>query len=367
MNRASSPGALARTVGAEEEFLLVHPDGRLAEQGDAVTQGASESDGGGQFDHELKRAQAEIGSVPTTDLRELEADLGRLRHELAISAAEGGALVVASGTHPVAADPRTTRDDRYRTMNATFGIVARQQLTCGMHVHIGVDSPAEGIAVLDRVQPWLPLLTALSANSPFHRGADTDYASYRSVLWGQWPTAGPTASFGELPNYRRVQQDLIASGAALDDGMLYYDIRLSATYPTVEIRVADVCPAPSTAIMIAGLARALVETAVREWKDGGAAPDDRIEVLRARSWRAARWGMTGELLDASSLGVQLRPAWACVDALLSHVDGALSDFGDGDAVGDGLAAQRQAGTGAQRQRAAYAAGGFAAVLDMLTL
>jgi carboxylate-amine ligase len=286
---------------------------------------------------------------------------------LVISAAGTASLIVASGTHPFAVNPRTTRDERYRAMTEAFGAVARQQLTCGMHVHVGVDSPEEGVAVVDRIQPWLPLVTALSANSPLHRGADTDYASYRSVLWGQWPTAGPTAPFGDLANYRRTQQDLIASGAALDDGMLYFDARLSANYPTVEIRVADVCPDTGTATALAGLVRALVETAVREWKDGNAAPDERVEMLRARAWRAARWGMTGDLLDASSTTPVTRAAWTCVDALVSHVEAVLSDFGDTALVGNALAALQDSGTGSQRQRAAYATGGFESVLDLLTL
>jgi carboxylate-amine ligase len=252
-------------------------------------------------------------------------------------------------------------------MTDAFGVVAREQLTCGMHIHVAVDSPHEGVAVIDRIQPWLPLLTALSTNSPLHGSEDTGYASYRSVLWGQWPTAGPTAAFGDLATYRRAQHDLIASGAALDDGMLYFDARLSANYPTVEIRVADVCRDAGTAVAIAGLARGLVETAVRDWKDGRPAPGDRVELLRARAWRAARWGMTGDLLDVSAEAVERRPAWACVDTLLRHVAVAVSDFDDRHVIEAGLSGLRESGTGAQHQRAAHTAGGYDAVLDLLTL
>ncbi|MCW2495764.1 MAG: putative glutamate--cysteine ligase 2 [Jatrophihabitans sp.] len=351
----------------EEEFLLVRADGELADEGDAVVRDAAAADESGQFEHELKRAQVEIGSAPASDLRSLTADLTRLRRELAVAAADDGARLVASGTHPTARHPRTTADERYRRMTETFGMVARQQLTCGMHVHVSVESPEEGVAVIDRVQPWLPLLTALSSNSPLRHGEDTGYASYRSVLWGQWPTAGPTPLFGDVAAYRRLQQGLIASGAAMDDGMLYFDARLSAHYPTVEIRVADVCPAARIATAIAGLARALVETAAREWRSGEAPSGERVELLRARAWRAARWGMAGELIAGPSARLEPRPAWHCVDELLEHVRDALDDLGDAATVTAGLAELRAEGTGAQRQRDAYAAGGFGAVLDLLTL
>ena len=110
--------------------------------------------------------------------------------------------------------------------------MARQQLSCGMHVHVGLESRAEGVAVLDRIRPWLSVLMALSANSPFAHGVDTGYASYRTVLWGQWPTATVTEAFGDEAGYDRVIAELIASEAALDDGMIYFEARLSASYPT---------------------------------------------------------------------------------------------------------------------------------------
>jgi carboxylate-amine ligase len=360
----------ARTVGVEEEFLLVRAGGELADDGDDVVRDASRHDRAGQFEHELKQAQTEIGSAPASELEDLDADLRRLRGELAAAAAHTGARLLASGTHPTARHPRTTVDHRYRCMTEAFGLVAREQLTCGMHVHVSVESPEEGVAVIDRVQRWLPLLTALSSNSPFHRSEDTDYASYRSVLWRQWPTAGPTGLFYDLDAYRRTQQELIDTGAALDDGMLYFDIRLSASYPTVELRIADVSQDVATAVLIAALARGLVETAVRESKDGMPPPGERVELLRARAWRSARWGMTGKLLDVIERPAQrpeLRPSWACVDTLLNHVNAALADSGDLDRVQAELKRLRERGTGAEQQRAAHSAGGFSAVLDRLTV
>src|SRR5206468_11825762 len=131
-------------------------------------------------------------------------------------------------------------------------------------------------------------------NSPFWLGDDAGYASFRTMAWGRWPTAGPTTRFGSVAEYDRRVDALVASGAALDAGMLYFDARLSANYPTVEIRVADVCPEVADTVLLAALCRALVESASR-----GALPtvDVDLALLRAAAWRAARYGLSDELVD----------------------------------------------------------------------
>ena len=111
--------------------------------------------------------------------------------------------------------------------------------------------------MIDRIAAWLPLLLALSSNSPFWQGHDTGYASFRTVIWGLWPTAGPSGPFGDAAGYDAAVADLVRSGAALDVGMVYFDARLSASYPTVEIRVADVCTDVRDAVLLAALSRAL--------------------------------------------------------------------------------------------------------------
>ena len=115
-----------------------------------------------------------------------------------------------------------------------------------MHVHVAIDSDEQGVAVIDRIAPWLPVLVAIAANSPFHEGEDTGYASWRSESWGAWPSAGGTEQFGSLAGYREACRFLMESGAALDEGMLYFPARLSPDNPTVEVRVADVCTDPRT-------------------------------------------------------------------------------------------------------------------------
>jgi carboxylate-amine ligase len=342
---------MSRTVGVEEEFLLFGPTPRLAPAGDAVIETAT-AEADGQFEHELKREQAEIGTSVHQSLTELGAELRQLRADLAHSAGQHGARLAALATSPLDGPSTTTPDERYEKMTAQFGRVSRTQLSCGMHIHVSISSPSEGVAVLNRLRPDLPTLLALSANSPFLQGADTGYESYRSILWGQWPTAGVTEEFADLDEYERVRADLVATGAAMDDGMIYFDARLSARYPTVEVRVADVCPYAQDASTIAALARALVSTAAEQARDGVVTPPVRTEVLRAASWRAARYGVTGDLVNARI--ARPMPAWDLIAELVARLAPALKATGDDELVAAGLAEIQSRGTGSTLQRNAYA-------------
>lgn len=317
----------------------------------------------GQFEHELKQEQAELGTAPHHDIRALDHDLRARRAELARAALAQGVRLLPSATSPLDQAVSTTADERYERMTALFGRLARTQLTCGMHVHVSVESRTEGVAVLDRIRGWLAVFTALSSNSPFLAGQDTDYDSYRTLLWGQWPTAGMTDLFETVDGYERARDALIATGAAMDDGMIYFDARLSARYPTVEVRVCDVCADVGDASVIAALIRALVSTAAEQAAGGVPAAPIRHEVLRAATWRAARWGVEHELVDPRS--AQLVPAWELIASLVEFVSAELKSSGDDQFVQEGLARIRERGTGARLQREAFSAGGMAAVVDAL--
>lgn len=349
-----------RTVGVEEELMLVDPfDGRPASAGQTVLQAAQERLGAAadhQVEQEFKMEQTEIGSSPTTDIVALQTELLTLRRSVAAAAGSTGVHVVAVATSPMKVRPTATPNERYARMIEMFGLTAREQLTCGQHIHVSVNSPDEGVAALDRIRSWLPLLTAISANSPYWQGKDTGYSSYRSIAWGQWPTAGPTETFGDLDGYHRAIKGLLATGAAMDDGMIYFDARLSAHYPTLEIRVPDVCTDVRDSALIAALARGLVDTAALEWRHGRPIEKIRIEILRGATWRAARFGLTGNLLDHRAL--TLVPAWAMVDALVEHVLAALRANGDLEFVMAAIARLRVKGTGAELQRAEFSRRGL---------
>ncbi len=357
---------MTRTVGVEEEFLLVEPaSSGLRPVGEAVVQ-ATERTSDGQFEHEFKQEQAELATAPHESMTDLAGQLRTRRAELANGARLHGARLAALGTNPRQTAHSGVNDRRYARMGQLFGHVARVQLSCGMHVHVAIGSAEEGVAVLDRIRPWLPILLALSANSPYWNSEDTGYASYRSILWGQWPTAGVTDAFGDVAGYDKVREQLVASGAAIDDGMIYFDARLSLRYPTVEIRVADVSPFVEDAVLIAALARAMVQTAAADQDSGRPPPQVRTELMRAASWRAARWGVDGDLLDLTGPEPVPLGAGALIGRLIDWIGPALASTGDADLVDSGIRTILARSTGARLQRAAYAAAGsFDDVVDAI--
>lgn len=349
-----------RTVGVEEEYLLVRPDGEVVGVAGAVLALADppagvDAEPGGDLERELKEQMIETGTRPCTDLGELREEIGAGRDRAATAARRVGADVAALATAPPPVVPTLSPGARYREINREFALTSREQLTCGCHVHVGIADADEGVAVLDRIAPWLPVLLAVSGNSPFWNGQDSGYASFRSQVWNRWPTAGPVPAFGSADRYRQVVDDLIATGAILDTGMVYFDARLSARYPTLEVRIADVCLQADDAALLAALVRGLVETAARAAAAGEPARDVRVEQLRAASWRAARSGLGGSLV--SPLTFTPVPAGEAVDQLVAHVRPALEDAGDLDAVTELLQGPWRRGTGATRQRAWFGESG----------
>jgi carboxylate-amine ligase len=357
-----------RRVGVEEELLLVDPhSGELAAVSDRALRATADVDGV-ELEQELFLQQLETGTAAHLDLAELEADVRRARHTAGAAAAAAGAATVAVAAPVlVPQQPEVTPKDRYLTMLDRFGGLARDQVVCGMHVHVDVESEDEAVGAFDRMRPWLPVLLALSANSPFWQGQDTGYASWRTQVWKRWPTAGPTEPFGDAKGYRRATEALEATGAALDAGMLYFDARPSRNYPTLEVRSADVCTDVGDTVLLAALSRALVTTTARGWAAGEPVPDARTDLLRAATWRASRYGI-GDALVHPLGGGELAPAREVVDALLRYVGPALVATGDRPRVERLLDAVSARGTGADAQRAvASAAGGdlAAVVADLL--
>jgi len=320
-----------------------------------VDETAGGAPGGPRLVPELKEQQVELGTRVCRELDEVAAELRHWRARADAAARTVGARVAALASSPVPVQPVTTPGERYEQMADTFGLTAAEALTCGCHVHVSVDGDEEGVAVLDRIRVWLPVLTAFTANSPFWAGRDTAYASFRSQVWNRWPSAGPNALFGDPAAYHRLITDLVATDTVLDEGMVYFDARLSATWPTVEVRVADVALHVEDAVLLAGLVRGLVETAARDWRAGRPAPDVRTELIRVAGWRAGRSGLSEELVDPRT--GRPAPAAEVLRALVAHVRPALADSGDLDLVEDGVAAVVGRGTGAELQRRVLAESG----------
>jgi carboxylate-amine ligase len=338
-------------VGVEEEFLLVEPGtGRPKAVAETVLRAAGQA-AGADLEAELQQQQLETNSRPCRTLDELHCELRRCRESAAAAAGRAGAEVAALATSPVPVDTRPVRTERYERMAEAFGLTAHEQLTCGCHVHVGIASADEGVAVLDRVGPWLAPLLALSANSPFWNGLDSSYASFRHQVWGRWPSSGPTELFGTARAYRTTIRQLVRSGVLIDPGMVYFNARLSERYPTIEIRIADVCLRADDAVLIAALARALVETEARAWRDGTPATPARTELLRLAAWRASRSGLDGALLHPAT--GEPEPAASVVRMLAGHCRDALADAGDAGDAAELLSALLARGNGAAFQRDAH--------------
>jgi glutamate---cysteine ligase / carboxylate-amine ligase len=242
------------TLGVEEEFLLLDPaTGHVVLAAPELLR-MLEGEPGVQ--HELMRFQVEIATPVCVGLDEVGWELARLRRLVAAGAARLGCALVASGTAPyrTAGLAALTDDPRYRELARRYGPVAAGSGTCGCHVHVGVPSRDLGVQVLARLRPWLPSLLAITANSPIADGRDTGWASWRYLLQSRWPTARPPAVLPDAPAYDAAVARLIQRGAALDARSIYFLARLSPRYPTVEIRVADVCLDTGTVVLLAGLA-----------------------------------------------------------------------------------------------------------------
>jgi carboxylate-amine ligase len=308
--------------------------------------------GDGGVEPELQRYMVETQSSAASDLSDVEAELREWRRVVARAAWEAGAGVAALATAPLGDAGLISPTPRYQLMAERFGPTAQEVLTCGCHVHVGVESDEEGIAAIDRIRVWLPVILAISANSPFYDGRDTGYASYRSQLWMRWPSAGPTDTFGTAHAYHDLVHSMVDTGVLLDDGMIYFDARLSRHYPTVEIRVADVCVDLEDTLVVAALCRALVETAAAEAARGDPVPQMPTSLLRLAVWRAGHDGVGGVLVDPVSR--RPRPWIDVMRDLLLHVHDSLEGIGDIERVEAGIDRLTRVGTGATGQRRTFA-------------
>jgi carboxylate-amine ligase len=343
------------TLGVEEEFLIVDAvSGDLVPRSNLVLPPAHERLGD-DVAGELNLCQIEVGTPVCTTLEEVRAELTRLRSGLAAAAAETGCGVAALGTHPYGMWQDQGVDaarERYRRMEEVYQIVARQQVICGCHVHVGFPDRELAIATMNRARPWLPALLALSANSPFWQGMDSGYASYRLQVWQRWPTSGMPPRLGSAADFDTLVKELQALDAIEDATFVYWYVRPSVRFPTLEFRACDVCPTVDDAVVVAGLIRALAWTCAREELDGGPFEDPKQELLEAAMWRAARYGLEGTLV--SPVAGSPRPAADVLDELLAYLRTGLEAHGDWCEVSDSVGRIVRGGNGAKRQLAAFA-------------
>lgn len=313
--RAVAPGA--PTVGIEEEFLLLDPrTGSVAAVAPEVIALAAAPH---VVTSEIMRYMVETRTPVCLTLEEVRRGLVGARLSLARAASARDVVGVAVGVPPrgLPRDATVTETPRYAELLRLFPDRVRTSGTCSCHVHVGVANRRLGLQVLLRLRPWLPTLLALAAASPVWEGRDSGWASRRFPLMARWPTVRPPPDVGSVEAYDAEVRAAVSSGLALDARSVYYLARLSPRYPTVEVRVADVCLTVDHAVAYAGLVRALVATALDDARRAVPLVPVPDAVLLESCWSAARRGLAGHLRDPRS-GARV-PTPAVVEGLLDRL------------------------------------------------
>ncbi|UNO43617.1 glutamate--cysteine ligase [Streptomyces sp. MST-110588] len=341
------------TVGVEEEYLLVDPMTReVSPRGQKVVTQASSLGLGERVGTELTCYQVEGRTEPHTGMGGLGEQIRSMRAVIAGAAGRQGLRVVSSGS-PVLGQslpPPISQGARYARSVATFRALDDEQTACACHIHIGIPDLARALKVSNHLRPWIPVLIALSANSPYWSGRDTGYASWRTMTAARWPIAGPPPYFESPAHFEDLVGCVMETGAVMDRGGLYWDIRPSSHVPTLEVRAADAATTTDETLLLAAVVKAMAATALEAIDAGEPAPRPQPETLRAACWRAARDGLSGKGVDV--LTSRLVPAEVRVEQLVRWIQPALGHHGDLGLVRAGWSRLRAKGGGAERQRAA---------------
>ena len=335
------------TFGLEEEFTLL----------DAVTlepapQAAAVLADLAAGTKEFLASQVEFASPVFTTMDEALAGLTAFREGLGARAAERGLLVASVGVpFHASARPILAAGERYRRVGENIRAMLADHQVTGLHIHVGIPDREAGVRALNGVRPWIPVLLALGANSPYWRGEDSGFDSWRTILMRRWPITGCPPEFADAADYDGRIRGLIGIGGTDDVALVAWNARLSEHWPTLELRVFDAQLTAADSVLLAAICRALVVTSL-DHAVAGPPP----ELLDVSLWHAARDGLGGELLDPRTH--ELAPARAVVGALLEHIAEALDQHDDTDLVRVGLDRLFSVGNGATRQRAAHREGGL---------
>ena len=347
-----APTPEAFTFGIEEEFFLI--DRRTRHAAARVPKGFIKSCQrrlGDRVAFEMQQSQVEIVSTVLTDPAAALAEMSTLRAGVAEVAGAMGFGIIAAGTHPLAQWRRQQHTDkpRYARLIHDFQMIGRRDVVCGMHVHVAVPR-SDRVEVMNRLLPWLPLFLALSTSSPFWNLTRTGLMSYRQAALDEWPRMGIPDLFDGQPDYDAFVARLVRAGALKDASELWWAIRPSLNYPTLELRIADSCTHVEDSVAIATLFRCLVSAHVRDPDLGARRSTATRRLIDENRWRAQRHGLAAEFIDEFEdrlIGVPERLAQAialtATDARVLDPHGALR----------GLDAIVARGTSAHEQLARY--------------
>lgn len=340
------------TIGIEEEYLLVDRDSLALAEAPAALMAACRSELEDQVSPEFLNCQIEIGSKVCRDVAEARDDLRRLRGTVARHAADHNLAPIAASCHPFSDWRLQTHTDkeRYNILSDDLAGVARRMLICGMHVHVGIGEPDRRIDLINQLGYFLPHLLALSCSSPFWQGQDTGLSSYRLTVFDNLPRTGlppRMESFGEFERSVKVLVDL---GVIEDGSKIWWDLRPSHQFPTIEMRICDVQPRLEHTLTLAALTQAITRmlwrlaTRNQRWRiyDGFLVSENR--------WRAQRYDIREGLIDFGR--GEIVPMDELAEELLRLIEEDIRAFGS-EAETEGIRDILETGTSATRQRQVY--------------
>ncbi len=343
----------AFTVGIEEEYLIVDRETRDLVDSPPKEMWAALGDVlGPQVTHEYLKAQVEVGTKVCNNIGEARRDLAGLRRDLSKVVNEYGAAIIASSTHPFAnwQHQQTTEDPRYMRLAADYQHVARQLVICGMHVHVGIEDPHVRMDLMNQVRYMLPHLLALSASSPFWDGVNTGLLAYRLVIFQNLPRTGIAPEFVSWGEYERYLEILVEAGLIEDGTKIWWDIRPSSRYPTLEMRVSDVCTRLDDAMTIAALYQCLLSFFYRLKRNNQKWRIYAPSIIEENMWRAQRYGTDGTLVDFGKR--ELIPMSRLIEEIIELVAQDAIEFNVRDEVRHARRIVAE-GTSAHRQIATY--------------
>jgi carboxylate-amine ligase len=341
------------TIGIEEEYLLVDPETRnLVEDppGDLMQECTEAL--GPQVTHEFLRAQIEVATRVCATVPDAAEELRHLRRTVCEIAEKHGVRAIAASTHPFAewSQQRVTEDDRYQMLARDLQQVVRRLVICGMHVHVGIDDEDLRIDLMNQVSYFLPHLLALTTSSPFWHGHQTGLKSYRMSVFYSLPRTGLPEQFTSWGEYRRHVDVLVGAGIIEDASKLWWDIRPSARYPTIEMRIADICTRVKDGVAVASLFLSLLGMLYRRRTENQRWRTYSDMLVSENIWRAQRYGIDESLVDFGR--GRLVPYARLLEEMIELVADDAEEFGCLEQVADARRILEE-GTSADRQVAAY--------------
>lgn len=341
------------TLGIEEEFQIVGPDGELRAHIDAVMERAfAISDLGEEVKPEMLQSVVEVGTKICRNVAEAREEIVRLRRALTAILDEAGLRLASAGTHPFSKweDQLVTEKERYKILEDEMQDVVRELLIFGLHVHIGIPDPEIRIDIFNEARYFLPHLLALSTSSPFWMGRDTGLKSYRSVLWSRFPRTGIPPQLESWDEWQGFIHLLQKTNSLEDASKIWWDLRPHGIYPTLEFRVCDAATKVDETICLAAIIQAFVAKLLRLRRQNLGFRKYAPKLIRENKWRAMRRGIEGTLID---FGKQEEvPEPELVEEILEFVDDVVDELGSRQEV-EYARTILSGGTSAERQLAVF--------------